>query len=391
MLQLREYEPQRVALFPAEVAELAQMTRGSRTSGVTARVIQQLVPSAQPGHFDIQPGPYVGRFALRSGRVVDIASRFAFADLLDVLRVASRQPTLLHDAPTPSDNAHGLIDLIAMAFARETERIVGFGLVKGYRSRTFTRPPYPGVLDGSAHLTRFQGRPDRLITRANRLTVDVPVNQVLAAAHRLLRLQAYRDPQIAIRLRGLDPVFSRVDAIRNPLRTAAGVQRDVPARYREAFALALISLAGRTALPAGCGSTGVSVLFNMTKVWESYVQDWLERQLPAGHRISKQHPILLTDDGSRIQASADFVILDHHGDPVAVYDAKYKPWADKPNVDDLYQMTAYAYRLGLDRATLLYPGRGERSEVVIGRYRIATIGLDVLRPVYGDDRNAVVP
>lgn len=40
---------------------------------------------------------------------------------------------------------------------------------------------------------------------------------------------------------------------------------------------------------------------------------------------------------------------------------------------------SYAYRLDLRSATLLYPGRGERDEVVVGEYRIKTVGIDVSR------------
>ena len=44
-------------------------------------------------------------------------------------------------------------------------------------------------------------------------------------------------------------------------------------------------------------------------------------------------------------------------------------------------MHTYAYRLGLKRGTLLYPGRGEHNEVVVGQYRIHTHGVDVLAPL----------
>jgi 5-methylcytosine-specific restriction endonuclease McrBC regulatory subunit McrC len=137
-------------------------------------------------------------------------------------------------------------------------------------------------------------------------------------------------------------------------------------------------LAGQTTLPAGAGAAGVSVLFNMAKVWENYLQKRLQEQLPSGHHLVAQHPVLLTDDESRMTANADLVQLDQHGNPVAVFDAKYKPWDKKPSTGDLYQVFTYAQRLGLNRASLLYPGHGEHSEVSIGRCRIAMIGIDVL-------------
>lgn len=90
MLELREFEIRTVPLSIQERTELAGLTRASLTESDAPRVIQQLTPSATPECFDVQPGPYVGRFTLNSGLTVDIASRFPFADLLEVLRVATR-------------------------------------------------------------------------------------------------------------------------------------------------------------------------------------------------------------------------------------------------------------------------------------------------------------
>lgn len=378
MLELREFEIRTVPLSIQERTELAGLTRASLTESDAPRVIQQLTPSATPECFDVQPGPYVGRFTLNSGLTVDIASRFPFADLLEVLRVATRQPVLLRPTPVPMRGGHGLLELIATAFIREVERVAGLGLAKGYQMRTFTRPPYPGVPDAIAHLARHLGRPDRLVTRARRLTSDMPVNQALAAAHRVLSQQSYADPMIGVRLRALAPVFTQITSVAQPRRVADTARRNVPSRYREALGLAILVLAGQTTLPTGAGAAGVSVLFNMTKVWENYTQKRLQEQIPPGHQLVAQHPVLLTDDESRMTASADLVQLDQDGIPVAVFDAKYKPWGKTPSTGDLYQAFTYAQRLGLNQASLLYPGHGERSEVSIGRCRITMIGIDVL-------------
>ena len=54
------------------------------------------------------------------------------------------------------------------------------------------------------------------------------------------------------------------------------------------------------ASPPGTGTAESSVLFNMTKIWEEYAQTWVQRRLPAGHRLAVQHPIVLTYDDSRM-------------------------------------------------------------------------------------------
>src|SRR5262249_50366116 len=138
------------------------------------------------------------------------------------------------------------------------------------------------------------------------------------------------------------------------------------------------------------GKAGASVLFNMTKVWEDYARTWVQERLPAGHRLAVQHPIILTDDESRMTAHADLVEFDEGGHPTAVYDAKYKACGQTPSTGDLYQIVTYAHRLGVNRAFLLYPGRGERHEVIVDRFRIAMRGVRVLStpPQPGAVRNA---
>ena len=86
----------------------------------------------------------------------------------------------------------------------------------------------------------------------------------------------------------------------------------------------------------------------------------------------------LSTDGSNIGAWADLVELDFNGTPVRLYDAKYKPWGEKPSTDEIYQVLTYAYRLRLNAGELLYPGRGEHNTVIVGEYRIHTTGVKVL-------------
>lgn len=381
MLELREYETRRVPLSPADAVELAAFTRGGLRDEAddAPKVVQAILPTSVDGHYDVQAGPYVGRFTLRTGLTVDITSRFPFVDLLEVLRIAQRLPALLQDAPVPAAPGSGLVDLVAVAFAREVRRLAGAGLAKGYVKRTFSRPPYPGAPDVNAHLARHVGRPDRLITTAKRLTVDIPANQVLASALDILRRQRYRDPTLTVSLRSLAPALSQVTRVTDPAGAARVAAPGLPVRYRPAVALALLVLRGRTALPAGSGVIGASVLFAMPAVWEAYVESRLAEQLPAGHRLLAQYPVALTDTGPPMTAHADLVQVDSAQVPVAVFDAKYKWWSTQPQAGDLYQMVTYAQRLGVSQATLVHPGRGQQSEVVVGQLRIAVCGLDVLQ------------
>jgi 5-methylcytosine-specific restriction endonuclease McrBC regulatory subunit McrC len=348
VLRLVEYQTKTVQLTSTEAAELAGMTVGTQSSGGRARVIERLTPTATPGFYDLQPGPYVGRFQLLRGQAVEVAGRFPFQDLATLLGLG-RSATLLEDPATPGSGRRGLVDLIALAFIREAERLAGQGLAKAYQRRSFTRPPYPGVPSATAHLKVHAGRPDRLATSANRLTSDVPLNQLIATAHRRLSALLYPDARLGARVRALHPVFRGITSL--PGRPAElGL---VPARYREIERLARLILDDRTTLPTDAGITGVSVMFDMTRIWEDYVGGWLRRRWP-GISVAAQQPIPLTDTGRKRTGIADFVLLSG-GKPLAVYDAKYRPWRSWPNTDEIYQLFTYAQRLGVSEAALIYP------------------------------------
>jgi 5-methylcytosine-specific restriction endonuclease McrBC regulatory subunit McrC len=353
VLRLVEYQTRTVRLTAAEAAEMARLTVGTLGGGGRPRVIRRLTPTATPGYYDLQPGPYVGRFPLLGGQVVEVAGRFPFQDLSTLLGLG-RTAALLDEAAVPGSGGHSLVDLVALAFVREAERIAGQGLFKEYQRRAFTRPPYPGALSAALHLKAHAGRPDRLATSANRLTPDVPLNQLVAAAHHRLTGLPYRDAHLGNRVRALDPVFH---GITRPTGLP-GVISSVPTRYREIERLARLLLDGRSTLPTGEGVSGVSVMFDMTRIWENYVGRWLRHRSP-GMTMTVQQPIVLTDSGQKQTGYADFVLYEGV-EPVAVFDAKYRPWRSTPSTGEIYQLFTYAQRLGVGRAALVYPGAESR-------------------------------
>ncbi|MBM2622008.1 hypothetical protein JIG36_41550 [Actinoplanes sp. LDG1-06] len=148
-------------------------------------------------------------------------------------------------------------------------------------------------------------------------------------------------------------------------------------RYREIVPLARLVLDGRTALPTASVNAGASVLFAMTRIWEEYVGDRLRECFP-DCAVSAQHPIELTDSGKPRTAKADFVIH-QAGAPIAVFDAKYRPWpGEGPGTDEIYQLYTYARRLGIIRAGLMYPSPVERhASLTIDGVAIESYGVPV--------------
>ncbi|MFC5062834.1 McrC family protein [Actinomycetospora atypica] len=372
MLRLREYAPQEVELSPEDLRAVVALTRG----GSDAAVLMAVTPTGTGRHV-IVPGPFVGRLRLPSGLVLDIRSRFDLADLSTLLANYVGAPRLLRDDLVPAGEGTTLVDLIAAAFVDALDQVVGRGLPKGYVERTFTRPPFAGRPDVATHLRRHAGRADRLVTRAHRITQDIPVNQVLARAHALLTSAPLRHARTRSRLTALTPVLA---AIHQPLDVERAIRLArprLPVRCRDAFDLAVLVVRGTSLLPEGVERNGAAVLFPMPKVWEAFVENSVAAQAPSGHHVRRQVPVPITESPDSTTGYADVVEYDSEGRPVAVYDAKYKHLG-RPSTDDLFQVFTYCRRLRCARAVLVLPGRGETSTVSMGEVTVESRGLRVL-------------
>src|SRR5664279_393046 len=144
---MTEWTPHPLAVPPGERRELVRLVKRGPSDG-NAKVIEALLPTDEEGVYELVPGSFVGRFALQSGRVLDIRSRLIPPDgLADVLRVAGHLPARLNEAPTPAQQGWGIVDVLALALATEAERIIGHGMAKGYQLRKFRSPPLPGTID----------------------------------------------------------------------------------------------------------------------------------------------------------------------------------------------------------------------------------------------------
>lgn len=374
MFELTEYKPGRVELSDDDLRHLLALVKGTGDAD-DAKVIQAITPTPIPGAYDVTPGPYVGRMGLPSGTTIDIRSRFAFEDVIELIRLSGRFPIRVDQMRPDVDVDRFVVDVVAAALTREVDRLVAFGLAKGYRPQRFTRPPYPGRPDVSEHLGRYAARPDRLVTHARRITLDTDLNRALAAALDVIgRVPLVeRIGRSVVRLR---PSFSRVRRVPGSADSIGRLSLDrLTARYRDALALAEIVLRSQSLVPRGSRQTGASVLFNMPKVWEAFVAKWVRTQWDPEFRVEAPMAFDLSADGT-LRSEADVTVW-QGDDLVALYDAKYKRPGDKPSMGDVYQMVTYCTRLGIAGATLVYPAPVKERSFRVGGKIIEMRGLSI--------------
>jgi len=374
MLTVQEYGTVELDLSNVELAGLLRHVRG--TDGDERRLLESLTPTGRGQVHRLKAGSYVGRLALPGGRILEFTSRFDLEELLWLLCLSGRLPVQPNDLLVEVGESAQPVELIARAFVREVRRLVGQGLAKGYQERRFLHPPYPGRLDPNHHLARLAGRPDRLVTVAKRLSVDVPVNQAVGCALDVLRRAEVLDASWDGPLERLAASFRYVS--RPPMD--AGELARIPLsrltlRYRPALALASLILDLHAVGPEAGVKPGSSLLFHMPSIWEDFVEAWVRHQTTDDDtQVQAQHTFPVTHDGD-IKGRAD-VVQRRNGRLVGLFDAKYKLLHRSPRAGDVSQMIAYMECLGLDHATLVYPGAAAPRTIGVGRRRITSIGVD---------------
>jgi 5-methylcytosine-specific restriction endonuclease McrBC regulatory subunit McrC len=379
VISLREYRSSRIALDKQDLVYLLDLIKASGAPG-EPKIFESISPTTDDGIYDVRPGPFVGRLGLPSGESVDIASRFDFRDLVSLIRSSGRKPMRIDSLRAEEGEAKLIIDLIATAFGREVERIVGEGVAKGYVQRRFVRPPYAGSLDVGFWIGRQAARADRLATRASRLTSSIPVNQIIAAALDSLG-SVPLSPAARAKLARVIPAFRSVQRVPLSWSDAATVPLTrLTLRYRDALALAERLLRARALGFAGNNLAGASIVFAMPKIWESCVANWAQLAWGPAYRTVPGYPFSVTS-GDEITGIADVLVL--RGDqPIALYDAKYKDIEKAPLAGDVYQMVTYCERLGLRSATLAYPTAARAKEFQVGGTFVRVVGIrDVVEAI----------
>lgn len=118
-------------------------------------------------------------------------------------------------------------------------------------------------------------------------------------------------------------------------------------------------------------------LVNMDRLYELFVAEWLRSHLPPKWSIVPKHRVYIGADKDW-HFEIDLVLCHaSSGEPVCVLDTKYK--ADKPHIDDIAQVVAYAGAKGCKQAILIYPTAIEpvlNGKVGDVHVRSLTFGLD---------------
>jgi 5-methylcytosine-specific restriction enzyme subunit McrC len=280
-------------------------------------------------------------------------------------------------------SSHSVVDLIAHAFADAADRGFRDQVIHIYRQNEVAGSVLRGRLNIRRQVRNMIHAPHMLECDVDELDIENPFNDVLKWAATVLQNLA-RHPELKIRLaeiaRAIPGVAERSVAQRHHrLRP--------PPQYRswaDALELARLVASGMALSSNGGRTGGYSLLFNMERAFERFVEVALERvvqefgngQLSSTRQQSTAYAQPASTDGKMLYCRPDNVLM-ADGSAVMVVDAKYKLLdgdvassegeRGAPISQDVYELVAGMFANGCCAGLLVYPSStltGTRSPKV---------------------------
>ena len=311
---------------------------------------------------------------------------FARRNLLTMLAVAGDLPLRERDLAELALQRMPVSETLMYLFARRLDEALRLGVEHGYVAEEADTHTLRGRLDLGRQLTRHAERLDRFAVRTERFCEDTPLNRVLKAACRALAGGLASGGALAALRRSL-AVLDEVEDV--PSEKLAEVQLTRQnERYRALLNFAQMILSQRSPTASSGRTRAFSLLFDMNRVFESFIARFMERHvMPSFPELDQRtqakgrsRPLLTRGDVGVLNLRPD-LMLTRGGDTALLIDTKWKRLdpatrAHRPSREDLYQLFAYAHRFRCARSILLYPQVGQvgHGADAGARYTVPTDG-----------------
>lgn len=290
--------------------------------------------------------------------------------------------------------SHRVLDLIAYAFADAAERGLREQAIHVYKQREESTVVLKGRLNISRQLRNIVRAPHLLECDVDQLDTENAFNDVLKWAAIVLE-SASRERNLKKRLQ------IAVECIPgHPERSVA--QRHMrlmpPPQFqawKDALELARLLANGMTLSKGGGAGTGYSLLFNMERVFERFVEvalDHCTREGGGALTSSRQESVVYGQPfnlgGKALRCRPDNV-LRRAGTPIMVVDAKYKLLDDElapsageqpngaPVSQDVYELLGGMLAHGCDAGLLIYPSNTTGGDAAVRTWRVNVYGKSV--------------
>ncbi|WP_281383955.1 McrC family protein [Hymenobacter citatus] len=306
--------------------------------------------------------------------------------LLRLLKATHQLPVTVPSAAALAQARHSMLDVFIAAFLTQVETLLRQGLKKQYRPVEGNQRVLRGRLLFAQQLRHNLVHAEQFYTRAHTYDATHPLHALLRQALHVASAVATSE-QLATRARSMLGQWPEMPPVAVP--TELPVLTHATARYRPALELALLLLQRHSPAPQAGRTTAVALLFDMNRLFESYVAQQVRRAAPALHcRVAAQASQYLWHD---VAVRPDIVVT-LPGGATVVLDTKWKvPTSQRPSAADLQQLLAYCHLWGAAHGLLVYPtnpsphpSRSTQQPYAPGRLAIAVQGhvlfADILLP-----------
>lgn len=254
------------------------------------------------------------------------------------------------------------------------------GLYRAYLPREAALP----YVRGQVRFADYRPTEATLVCRYDEQTADIPDNQIPAYTLGLIARGRRCRPEIEAQIRRAYHLLAG-EVTHRPFTAADCLGRHynrLNDDYRLIHALCRFFLEGYSGPTHHSGEQPMApFLFNMPRLYEQFVAEWLRLHLPAPWRLQIQESVTVGPDGhddhDGLRFEIDLVVLDEDGRAVAILDTKYKT-PDQPDTRDFSQVVTYARIKGCDQAALVYPAPLARPlDVRLRDTRIRSLTFDL--------------
>jgi len=258
---------------------------------------------------------------------------------------------------TKSSN-QALVDLLAEAFVKSYTKGSLRGLPQTYRSTQHVCASPRGSLDMS-QIKLMASYPWKYPCTIDVLSADTPLSSLIRWAATCLSSMV-SSPSLIQSLRYL---VGSLSFVRTPVPHAIEARKiKLSPQYREledALNIALLLLEG-SGLTYSSGERSLTgFLWNSDVVFENFMfflcKEYARKNQLAVSKRPHFFGNLVYGHGGSLETIPDIVFRNNEGEIVAIADAKYKRYGERPSSSDVYQVLSDAHILGVNKVSLLYP------------------------------------
>lgn len=284
---------------------------------------------------------------------------------------------------------HSLLDIFVILFCQQLQKEVLQGLIRQYIEHNENLNVLRGRLRTEQQFKFNLHRPERLYCQYDELSEDNLSNQVIKYALLILSKipmgnQAHK--QVLELLMRFDHVTS-IEVSRYELDNL-NFDR-MSQRYLPILEQCRLIIDGYHPDVVAGNSAGISLLFDMNRLFESYVSADLRRWAWSNNlRLRTQGPQRylahrLDTDQDVFLMKPDITLLDKENQIVMILDAKWKVLDSEDrkigiSQTDLYQMLSYATQYGCRKLALIYPHQMGMLEMIDLQFLVGGVDLRII-------------